>query len=85
MSDPTTAKIFMNGRSQAVRLPKEFRFSTDVVRIRAEGSKVILEPVETGWDWLADLHALGPLDADAVDGAQEGATEQARPALDVFK
>lgn len=41
----TTAKIFMNGRSQAVRLPKEFRFSGDEVSIRREGAAVILEPV----------------------------------------
>ena len=39
------AKIFWNGRSQAVRLPKEFRFEGDEVRIRRDGRKVILEPV----------------------------------------
>jgi antitoxin VapB len=41
------AKLFMNGRSQAVRLPKEFRFEGDEVRIRktAEGA-VILEPLK---------------------------------------
>jgi antitoxin VapB len=41
----TTAKLFMNGRSQAVRLPKEFRFSGGEVSIRREGEAVILEPV----------------------------------------
>ena len=40
------AKIFQNGRSQAVRLPKAFRFKTNEVRIRKEGEKVILEPLE---------------------------------------
>lgn len=46
----TTAKIFMNGRSQAVRLPKEFRLKGTEVRIRKEGQKVILEPLEkTQW------------------------------------
>jgi len=46
----TTAKIFMNGRSQAVRLPKEFRLKGSEVRIRKEGQKVILEPLEkTQW------------------------------------
>jgi antitoxin VapB len=39
-----TAKLFRNGRSQAVRLPKEFRFEGDEVQIRREGTKVILEP-----------------------------------------
>ena len=46
----TTAKLFINGRSQAVRLPKEFRFKGTEVKIRKEGRKVILEPSETS-DW----------------------------------
>ncbi len=41
----TTAKLFMHGRSQAVRLPKEFRFEGKEVRVRKEGDKVILEPL----------------------------------------
>jgi antitoxin VapB len=39
-----TAKIFMHGRSQAVRLPKEFRFEGTEVRVSKVGDKVILEP-----------------------------------------
>ncbi|MGH8871257.1 MAG: antitoxin [Acidimicrobiia bacterium] len=39
------AKVFRNGRSQAVRLPKEFRFDGDEVLIRREGEAVILEPI----------------------------------------
>lgn len=46
----TTAKLFKNGRSQAVRLPKEFRFKGTEVKIRKEGNKVILEPSMTS-DW----------------------------------
>ena len=42
---PTRAKLFWNGRSQAVRLPKEFRFEGEEVEIRREGDAVILEPV----------------------------------------
>lgn len=42
------ASIFWTGRSQAVRLPKEFRFSGDTVLVRREGSAVILEPSH---DW----------------------------------
>lgn len=83
--EPSTAKVFMTGRSQAVRLPKDFRFSTDEVRIRAEGSKVILEPIEEGWGWLKELHELGPLDQDAVDAATEEVPQQDRPGLDVFE
>jgi antitoxin VapB len=45
-----TAKLFRNGRSQAVRLPKEFRFPGDEVTVRREGDTVILEPVRrTNW------------------------------------
>jgi len=45
-----TAKIFKNGRSQAVRLPKDFRIKGTEVSIRKEGEKIILEPLEkTQW------------------------------------
>ena len=39
------AKLFWNGRSQAVRLPKAFRFDGDEVEIRSEGEEVVLTPV----------------------------------------
>ncbi len=45
-----TAKIFENGRSQAVRLPKEFRFSTDEVNINRIGEMVVLTPITSKWD-----------------------------------
>lgn len=41
-----TAKLFTHGRSQAVRLPKEFRFPGKEVRVRRDGNRVILEPME---------------------------------------
>ncbi len=44
-SKRTTARIFWTGRSQAVRLPKEFRFDGDSVLVHREGSAVVLEPV----------------------------------------
>ncbi len=43
------AKIFMNNRSQAVRLPKEFQFKAREVFIRKEGSDVILSPRPLDW------------------------------------
>lgn len=43
------AKVFMTNRSQAVRLPKEFRFDTDEVYIRKEGEDVILTPRPVDW------------------------------------
>lgn len=48
-----TAKIFQNGRSQAIRLPKAFRLSGTEVRISREGDRIILEPLKQSWDdWL---------------------------------
>lgn len=55
------ARLFWNGRSQAVRLPLEFRFDGDEVEIRREGDAVILEPVRRRtwpkdfWTWV-DAH-----------------------------
>jgi antitoxin VapB len=50
---PRTAKVFMNNRSQAVRLPKEFQFASREVFIRKEGNDVILSPRPQNWtDYL---------------------------------
>ncbi|MGP0061439.1 MAG: antitoxin [Beijerinckiaceae bacterium] len=70
----STAKLFMHGRSQAVRLPKEFRFEGTEVRVSKVGDKVILEPMEKPpFDvkaWRAKLDALGAADF-LVEGAPE--------------
>jgi antitoxin VapB len=47
-----TAKVFMNNRSQAVRLPKEFQFNTSEVFIRKEGDEVVLSPRPKDWSAL---------------------------------
>ncbi len=44
------AKIFMNGRSQAVRLPKEFRFACDEVYVRRQGEEIVISPKKPSWD-----------------------------------
>ena len=49
-----TAKIFMNGRSQAVRLPKEYRFDCDEVFIQKQGDTVILTAKKPDWDEFFD-------------------------------
>lgn len=49
-----TAKIFQNGQSQAVRLPREFRFSGDCVYIKKVGQAVILLPYHAPWQTLID-------------------------------
>jgi len=62
----STAKLFMHGRSQAVRLPKEFRFEGTEVRVSKVGDKVILEPMKKqpiDFDkFWAELDALGARD-----------------------
>jgi antitoxin VapB len=56
-----TAKLFKSGRSQAVRLPKEFRFEGKEVRVNRHGRAVLLEPMQEE-DWksvFAKIDALG--------------------------
>lgn len=45
-----TAKVFKSGRSQAVRIPKEFRFDTDEVFIEQRGEDLVLTPKPRSWD-----------------------------------
>jgi antitoxin VapB len=75
-----TAKLFWSGRSQAVRLPKEFRFEGDQVRIRKHGNAVILEPVANDWAWLDAI--VGELDDDFIEAVNEQPGQQERPELD---
>ncbi len=56
-----TAKVFANGSSQAVRLPKECRFDGQEVYIRKEGDQVILSPRPTSWQDFFES-ALRPSD-----------------------
>ncbi len=59
MEKKTVAKLFKNGRSQAVRLPREFRFEGDCVRIRRMGRGVLLEPMPADPEaWFTELDAL---------------------------
>ena len=73
-----TAKVFDNGRSQAVRIPEPLRFrGVDRVTLRKDGDALILTPVRRDWqsfadetppadeDFMADRHAL--FDASRVD------------------
>jgi antitoxin VapB len=60
MAETGTAKVFMHGRSQAVRLPKEFRLPGKEVRVRRVGNGVLLEPLEFDVDaWFARLDSYG--------------------------
>jgi len=57
-----TAKIFQNGQSQAVRLPKEFRFKDDHVYVKKSGNIVMLIPVQDSWESL--FESLGKFSDD---------------------
>lgn len=67
----TTAKIFENGRSQAVRLPKEYRFSGDEVIVNKIGDIVLLMPKNNQWAGL-----LSSLNLFSPDFMQAGRAEQ---------
>lgn len=57
-----TAKLFLNGQSQAVRLPKEFRFTGNEVFVKRFGKAVLLIPIEDGWETL--VQSLDMFSAD---------------------
>lgn len=54
----STAKVFTTGRSQAVRLPKAFRFSTSEVTVERQGDAVILRPKQTKDEWWAEMEKI---------------------------
>lgn len=70
-----TAKVFTNGGSQAVRLPKDFRFDTDEVNVNRIGKIVILVPKENRWAGL--LQSLDMFTDDFMkDGRGDLKTEE---------
>ena len=68
------AKLFQNGQSQAVRLPKEFRFEGDSVAIKRVGKAVVLLPYNEPWDTL--LESFSMFSSDFMD-------ERSQPPVDV--
>ncbi|EMY78487.1 AbrB/MazE/SpoVT family DNA-binding domain-containing protein [Leptospira sp. 201903070] len=64
-----TAKLFTNGRSQAVRLPKEFQFSGDDVLIQKVGEAVILVPKNKAWNVFLD--GLNGFSDDFMEAGRE--------------
>jgi antitoxin VapB len=64
-----TAKLFMNGRSQAVRLPKAFRFEGKEVYIKKVGNLVILIPYHAPWNALID--SLKLFSADFMEAREQ--------------
>ena len=74
----TTAKLFENGRSQAVRLPKECRFSGNEVAINKVGDVVILMP--KGNKWAGFMNGLSLFDEDFMsEGREQPAAQEREP------
>ena len=75
-----TAKVFWSGRSQAIRLPKEFRVDTHELTIRRVGNAIILEQEPQDWAWLQEVRqGLSP---DFMVDGREPTLPQQRPQLD---
>jgi antitoxin VapB len=79
MSDTGVAKLFKHGRSQAVRLPKEFRLPGSQVRVRRHGSGILLEPIETDWNEI-----FAKIDAIGADFMPEGREQPPMPPQKAF-
>ena len=74
-----TAKIFENGRSQAVRLPKKFRFDAEEVIVQQLGKAVLLVPNEYLWETFLD--GLEQFTSDIFEGDRDQGTQEERDAL----
>ena len=73
-----TARLFQSGRSQAVRLPKEYRFAGTEVVVKHFGNGVLLLPVDDPWQTLAaGLAAFEP----GFEIIREQPEEQIRPGI----
>lgn len=73
------AKLFMNGRSQAVRLPREFRFKGKRVFIKRAGNAVVLIPEEDPWRALLD--SLEQFSSDFMQDREQPAQAEDREDL----
>lgn len=71
------AKIFMNNRSQAVRLPKEFQFKTQEVFIRKEGKDVVLSPRPA--DWSSYLDEAPVASSDFMEDVEDLPVQERKP------
>jgi len=69
-----TAKLFQNGQSQAVRLPKEFRFDDDHVFIKKSGNVVMLIPAKGSWETL--MKSLDKFSPDFMSERKQPKTQK---------
>ena len=76
MGEAKRAKLFWTGRSQAVRLPKEFRFSGESVLIKLEGNAVVIEPLD---DWPENYVESFAGVPDDFERPEQGEHEEREP------
>ena len=80
------AKLFPNGRSQAVRLPKAFRFTGTEVNIERRGDEVVLTPVEGKWArFVREMPHISQRTADIMMRVVEENRRERTPPRDYFK
>jgi antitoxin VapB len=75
-----TAKLFQNGKSQAVRLPKEYRFQGDKVYIKRVGNAIVLLPYHDTWQTLFD--SLEEFSSDFLTERIQPETQQRESAFE---
>jgi antitoxin VapB len=71
-----SARVFKSGNSQAVRLPKEFRFRSKEVEIFRRGEEVVLREKSKGMERAFWLLANLPIDVDAIERARKEAPQK---------
>ena len=74
-----TAKLFQNGKSQAVRLPKEFRMAGKEVYIKRQGEAIVLLPIKKSWDSL--INSLSHFSKDFKMERNQPEANQVRESL----
>jgi antitoxin VapB len=74
-----TARLFVNGRSQAVRLPKEYQFHGESVYIQKVGEAVILVPLDKEWEVF--MHGLNSFSDDFMSEGRQQGKDQKRKKL----
>ena len=77
-----TAKLFKNGQSQAVRLPKAYRFESEHVYIKRVGNGVLLLPYDDPWQVMWE--SLDKFSEDIFNEGREQPEQQERPELDLL-
>lgn len=74
-----TAKVFINGNSQAVRLPKKFRFNEDEVVVQQLGDAILLVPKDALWKTF--MEGVNSFTSDIFEGGRDQGVQKEREDL----